>query len=138
MEPAYDLKPVTSYKAVAAKLFGPGLQKTKIDGKDRVLFEKASPENKIEWTMAVGVGDMYSLTISYNNPSQQLVKGRLQVLASDGTLMKEEAVELTPTRPGKSNYISTTTGSMINAGNYKVTLTAKEAEGVMLNALDVQ
>ncbi|HET7898178.1 MAG TPA: hypothetical protein VFL47_10920, partial [Flavisolibacter sp.] len=98
----------------------------------------ASPENRIEWTMSVGVGDIYSLTISYNNPLQQVVKGHLQVLASDGTLMKEEVVEMTPTRPGKSNYISTTTGSMINAGDYKVILTAKEAEGVTLNALDVQ
>jgi len=138
MEPAFDLKPVTSYKAVAAKLSGPGLLKSKIDGKDRVLFKQASAENKITWSIEVGVGDIYSLTISYNNPAAGIINGHLQLLAGDGTLMKEEDVELTPTRPGKSNYITTTTGSMINAGSYQVVFTAKGAEGVTLNALDVQ
>jgi beta-galactosidase len=138
MEPAFDLKPVTSYKAVNAKLGGPGLVKTKVDGKDRVLFEKASADNRVEWSIDVGVGDIYSLTISYNNPLQQIIKGHLKFYAADGTLMKEEEVEMIPTRPGKSNYISTTSGSMINAGTYKVVLTSGEAVGVTINALDVQ
>jgi hypothetical protein len=138
MEPAYDLKPVASYKAVNAKLAGPGLTKTQVDGKDRVLFAKASAENRIEWQIAVGVGDIYSFTISYNNPLQENVKGHLKLMAADGTLMKEEEVEMTPTKPGKSNYINTTSGSMINAGNYTVVLTAGEAKGLTVNALDVQ
>ncbi len=138
MEPAYDLKPVASYKAIDAKLEGQGLVKGKLDGKDRVFFQKASAANKLAWQIAVGVGDMYSLTISYNNPLQQTMKGKLQLVAADGTLMKEEEVELMPTRPGKSNYISTTTGSMINAGAYTVILSAPAAEGIAVNALDVQ
>ncbi|GAA4736251.1 malectin domain-containing carbohydrate-binding protein [Flavisolibacter ginsenosidimutans] len=137
MEPAYDLKPVASYKAVNATLGGNAV-KTKIDGKDRVVFEKPSAENSVAWEVSVGVGDVYSLTVSYNNPLQQNVKGNLKLIAADGTLMKEEEVELTPTKAGKSNYISTTTGSMINAGKYKVVLAAKEAQGLSINALDVQ
>jgi hypothetical protein len=138
MEPAYDLKPVASYKAVNAKLEGPGLVKGKVDGKDRAIFEKASAGNKVEWAFSVGVADTYSLTVSYNNPLQQVLKGRLTLLAADGTVMKEEEVEFTPTRVGKSNYIDTTTGSMINAGTYFVRLTADEATGLSINALDVQ
>ncbi|WP_240410077.1 malectin domain-containing carbohydrate-binding protein [Flavisolibacter nicotianae] len=138
MEPAYDLKPVASYKAVNAVLNGPGLSKGKVDGKDRVIFEAASPQNSVEWQIAVGVGDTYSLTISYNNPTSQTLRGQLQLVAADGTQMKQEAVELTPTRQGKSNYINTTTGSMINAGKYKVVFTAGDAKGLSINALDVQ
>lgn len=138
MEPAYDLKPVTSYKAINAVLKGPGLSKGKVDGKDRVIFEAPSPQNSVEWQIAVGVGDTYSLTISYNNPTPQTLRGHWQLVAADGRRMKEEAVELTPTRPGRSNYINTTTGSMINAGNYKVVFTAGEAKGLSINALDVQ
>ena len=66
------------------------------------------------------------------------MKGKLKLLSADGTLMKEELVEFTPTRVGKSNYITTNTGSMINAGYYKIQLTANDAAGLSLNALDVQ
>ena len=52
--------------------------------------------------------------------------------------LKEEEVEFTPTKQGKLNTIATTTGIMINAGNYKVRLTSKDAEGVSVNSLDVQ
>jgi hypothetical protein len=138
IEPAYDLKPISSYKAAVATLKGPGLKKGQVDGKDRAIFETASPENTIEWNFTTGVADIYSMTVSYNNPHQKVLNGHLQFFAADGTLMKEEAVEFTPTRVGKSNYITTNTGSMINAGHYKVRLTAPEAAGLSVNALDVQ
>jgi beta-galactosidase len=138
IEPAYDLKPVTNYKAINARLKGPGLDKGLVDGKERAVFTKASADNMVEWDIAVGVADTYSLTVSYNNPHVKTVKGKLELLAADGTVMKEEVVEMTTTRPGKSNYINSSTGSMINAGNYKVRLSAGEAEGVSVNALDVQ
>jgi beta-galactosidase len=138
MEPAYDLKPVTSYKAINASVKGPAIEKGQVDGKDRVIFKKASADNVLEWTMSVGVADIYSLTISYNNPKANIIKGKLEFFAADGTKMKEEDVEFTPTKTGKTNYISTTTGSMINAGTYKVRITSEEAEGVNINSLDVQ
>jgi beta-galactosidase len=138
IEPAYDLKPVTSYKAINAAIKGPAIEKGQVDGKDCVIFKKASADNVLEWTMLVGVADIYSLTISYNNPKANIIKGKLEFFAADGTKMKEEDVEFTPTKPGKTNYISTTTGSMINAGTYKVRLTSEDAEGVNINSLDVQ
>jgi beta-galactosidase len=138
IEPAYDLKPVVSYKAVDAKWQGPGIVKEQVDGKDRVIFEKASSENVLEWSFAIGVGDMYSLTISYNNPHMDNIKGNLQLLSADGTLLNQEEVIFTPTKPGKSNYINSTTVTMINAGNYTLKLTSKDAEGLSINTLDVQ
>ncbi|MDB5247134.1 MAG: glycoside hydrolase [Segetibacter sp.] len=138
IEPAYDLKTVTSYKAVNASLEGPGLTKGKVDGKERAIFEKASANNVLEWNIAVGAADTYSFTISYNNPHTKNITGKLQLLMADGTLMREENVEFTPTRPTKNNYINSSSGSMINAGNYKVRLTSKDAEGVSVNSLDVQ
>jgi Lhr-like helicase len=52
--------------------------------------------------------------------------------------MKKEKVEFTPTRKGKWNYYNTTTGTMINAGNYKVVLLSERAENVSILALSVQ
>jgi hypothetical protein len=138
IEPAYDLKPVASYKAIEAKWQGPGVIKGQVDGKDRIIFQKASPENVLEWDFSVGVADMYSLTVSYNSSGSNALKGKLQLLSADGTLMKEEEIVFTPTKPGKSNYISTNTGTMINAGHYKLRLTSGEAVGLSINSLDVQ
>jgi beta-galactosidase len=138
MEPAYDLKPVNNYKAVNAKLSGPSVVKGKIDGKDRVIFKGPSADNTIAWSISTGVADVYSITLSYNNPVEKKVAGHLKLVAADGTLLKEEDVEFTPTREGKTNYISTTTGTMINAGQYTVLLTAPAAENLLINSLDVQ
>ena len=121
-----------------ASITGPGIRKGKVDDKDRVIFEKASSDNILQWNFTVGVADIYSLTISYHNPHKEVLNGRMQLLSADGTVMKEEAVEFTPTRAGKSNYITTNTGSMINAGHYIIRLTAPKAEGLNVNALDVQ
>jgi beta-galactosidase len=52
--------------------------------------------------------------------------------------MKTEELELAPTKGGKWNYAATSTGSMINAGKYLVKLTAIAAEGLAIDALDVQ
>ena len=138
IEPAYDLKPVDSYKAVDAKWYGKGIMKGRVDGKDRVIFQNASAENMLEWNFSVGVADKYSLTISYNNPKEETAKGKLQLLSTDGNLLKEEEIIFTPTKQGKLNYINTDTGTMINAGNYKLRLMSNEAESVSINSLEVQ
>jgi beta-galactosidase len=138
MQPAYDLKPVTSYKAIDGKLYGLGLIKGIINGKDRVIFNKPSADNLLEWKFDVGVADMYSLSVSYNNPGAKTINGTIEILSADKTLLKKEDIEFKATRPGKSNYISMTTGTMINAGKYIVQLRAKEAIGLSINSLDVQ
>ena len=138
IEPAYDLKPVASYKAVDAKWQGTGIAKGVVEGKERIIFQKPMAENNLEWSFPVGVADMYSLTISYNNPTTENIKGKLQLFSAAGILMKEEEIVFTPTRQGKLNYINSTTGTMINAGIYKLRITSRDAEGLSLNTLDVQ
>jgi len=97
IEPAYDAKPVTKYKVV-----------------DTV------------WTISVGVGDMYSLTVRYRVSAP--VMGKLEVRMEDGTLIKEEEVRLLATAAGKWNYFTTSTGTMINAGKYRVKFVCKECK----------
>jgi len=66
------------------------------------------------------------------------MKAKLQLVMADGTLLKEEIVELTTSKPGKWNYLNGTSGSMINAGTYKYRVIAIDAEGLSVSALDVQ
>ena len=137
LQPAYDLKTTTSYKATDGILAGKDIAKAILMDKQRVIFNVADQGN-LTWNISVGVADTYSLTIKYHNPSAQPLKAKLEFLSADGTLMKTEMAEFAPTKEGKWNYLSTNTGSMINAGSYKVRLTATETKGLAVDALDVQ
>ncbi|MGM9475758.1 malectin domain-containing carbohydrate-binding protein [Pedobacter sp. GSP4] len=137
LQPAYDLKTTTTYKATDGILAGKGIIKADLMDKQRVVFT-SSEEGILTWTIGVGVADTYSLTIKYHNPSEKSMQGKLEFLSADGTLMKTETVEFAPTKAGKWNYLSTNTGSMINAGSYKLRLIATETKGLAIDALDVQ
>jgi len=138
LEPAHDLKRAISYKATDAKLIGGGIGKAEFIGRERVKFSKASGD-VLEWTINTGVGDTYSLTVKYHNPFARPLKAQIELIALDGSVLKKpETIEFAPTKEGKWNYYSTNTGTMINAGTYKVRLIAVDAEGLFVDALDVQ
>lgn len=138
MEPAHDLKKAVSYKANEARFIGSGLRKQVLMGRERALFTKASGD-VLEFTVTVGVADTYSLTVKYHNPFKKILKGKIEVLAADGTVMKKpETFDMDPTKEGKWNYFTTNTGTMINAGTYTVRIIAEDAEGVSIDAVDVQ
>ncbi|WP_421939847.1 malectin domain-containing carbohydrate-binding protein [Pedobacter sp.] len=137
LAPAYDLKTVTSYKATDAKLIGQNIGKKVLMGKERVVFNQASGD-ALQFEMSVGVADTYSLTLKYHNPTTALQKIKMEFYSIDGTLMRTEELELSPTKEGKWNYLNTNTGSMVNAGKYLVKFMAISANGLAIDALDVQ
>lgn len=138
MQPAYDLKAAASYKAVNAAFIGDGLVKEFLMEKERATFKKPSGD-VLEFHIVVGVADTYSLTVKYHNPFERSLKGKIEVLTLDGTVLKAaESIEFNPTKKGKWNYFNTNTGTMINAGTYSVRLTAEDAAGLSIDALDVQ
>ena len=53
-------------------------------------------------------------------------------------MLKTEDVSLVHTREGKWNTVTISTGTMINAGSYRVVITTKNAEGLVLSGIDVQ
>ena len=61
----------------------------------------------------------------------------MQFIDSKGVVLKEDNLTFAET-PGKWRMLSTTTGTYINAGYYKVVLSAPDMEGLALDALDVQ
>jgi hypothetical protein len=137
LQPAFDLKPTTNYRMSQAIMKGEGINKQTINNRESMVFTKASGSS-LEWTIDIGVADMYSLTFRYHNPATKTGKAQWQLLAADGTLMKTETMEFNNTRPGKWNYFATTTGSKINAGKYTVRVVAEDGEGVGIGGLDVQ
>lgn len=138
LQPPFDLKTTTTYKATEAKGIGEGIKKMAFLGKERMSIVKKG-QNSIQWTISTGVADTYSLTIKYHNPTTETIYGKLSISLIDGTMIKSnERVALVPTKTGKWNYVSTTTGTMINAGKYHIVLELDDATELHLDALDIQ
>jgi beta-galactosidase len=135
MQPAYDLKSISSYRPLQATV-STDAERTTINTKDAITFK--SNIASLEWNISTGVADVYSITIRYANETGKELKAIMQLLQADGTLMKEEALNFTPSKTGKWNYATTNTGSMINAGNYIIKIKAVDAIGLSISALDIQ
>ncbi|MCH5720303.1 malectin domain-containing carbohydrate-binding protein [Niabella hibiscisoli] len=136
MQPAYDLKPTTSYKANVAATNN-NVAKEVVSGGERTVV-KNNDSAEITWPIATGVADVYSITVKYNSPAEQDITGSLQLFDVSSNKMVDEAVVFKTTRPGKWNYITINTGSMINAGSYKVKLITKNANGLVVSNIDIQ
>ncbi len=137
MDPPYDLKPSTRYKAPEARLIGAGVEMDMENDYEVATFRRAGGDT-VEWMVSIGVADIYALEVKYYNPLEETLTAKFEVLANDGTLMKEDIIECTTTRPGKWNYYNTTTGSMINAGNYIIRVISKDAKELSLRDISVR
>jgi beta-galactosidase len=137
LQPPFDQKPTTGYKMDKAVTTGEGSVRQTVNKRESIVFTKPAGA-QIDVTINTGVGDVYSITIRYTNPSAETKKGSWQLIAADGTVMKTEPIEFTTSREGKWNYFTTTSGSMINAGKYTVRITAMDAEGVAIGGVEVQ
>jgi len=62
---------------------------------------------------------------------------RLQFVAANGTVLKDDEISFSEA-PEKWRLMSTTTGTFINAGHYRVILSSPDMNGLWLDALDVQ
>ena len=93
---------------------------------------------KITWNISLGVAGLYALRFRYVNTSDNPVHGQMTVHAADGTLLKQQDLELSPSQKGKWKVAETSTGTMINAGHYKVSLEMKEAGTLSVHGLEVQ
>ncbi|GAB3417045.1 hypothetical protein GCM10027516_10470 [Niabella aquatica] len=136
MQPAYDLKPTTSYKSGIA-IINNHVQKQEVSGSERTVVT-GSGEAEIVWPVSTGVADVYSITVKYNNPLEQDMTGAIQLFDVSGVKMIEAPAAFKFTRPGKWNYITIHTGNMINAGHYKVRLVTKNAKGLIVSNIDIQ
>jgi len=138
LAPAYDLKSAVNYTALNSFPTAKGVVKAPLAGKERLKFVQ-NEGSLINFQISVGVADTYSLTLKYHNPSDEDMKVSLEVLAMDGTVMKKPAlITLSPTKEGKWNYAATDTGTMINAGSYRVLIRSINSSGASIDGLEVQ
>lgn len=136
MQPAYDLKPITPYRTNVA-IIGEGVVKDSVNGRLCTVIQ-SNAATTIQWPVQTGVGDIYSITMKYYYPKEQIVKGRLQLFDAGGNRMMDEAVQFTFTRVGKWNQFTVNTGSQINAGNYVVKLVAENGSELAISGIEIQ
>ena len=96
-----------------------------------------SGEGSIEWTVSTGLAQVYALRFKFMNTNKGPVAINFKLIAPNGAVLKDDTISL-PDTPEKWRMLSTTTGSYINAGTYKVLLSAPDLSGVAFDSLEIQ
>jgi hypothetical protein len=130
-----NLRPEISYEAEQAEVSG-GWSAVNHRKKDGVKVE-VKGRQQITWTISPGLAGVYALRFKYMNINKTPVVADIKVLASDGRVMREDKIQF-PSAPEKWRMVSTTTGTYINAGHYKVVISGEDLEGLWFDALDMQ
>ncbi len=101
-----------------------------------VFFGKGK-KNNIEWSVSTGLAQIYALRFKYMNTTGKPLPVRMQFIDSKGVTLKDDILTF-PETPDKWKMMSTTTGTFINAGYYKVLLSAEDMNGLAFDALEIQ
>lgn len=105
--------------------------------KQKGVFFGKGTGNSIEWKVSTGLAQVYALRFKYMNASGKPITVRMQFMDSKGITLKEDEITF-PNTPEKWRMLSTTTGTYVNAGHYRVILSGENTDGLALDALDVQ
>jgi len=130
-----NVRPGVSYPAVEAVVEG-NYRKEQMNNRMAVIFEAAST-NSISWDITTGLAQLYALRFNYRNISGRDMLVDMKIIAADGTVLKEDKLTF-PINERGWKLISTTTGSFINAGHYRIVLSSPDMDGLCFERLDVQ
>ena len=96
-------------------------------------------KNRMEWQFTVGVAKVYALRWKYYNPekSRQL---RVTITDSRGVVYKNDLITFLQTQQKKTKRKATsiTTGSQINAGTYRVTVSGDGLNQMIFDPLSIE
>ncbi len=98
----------------------------------------AAPGSFLEWEVNPGLAGTYLLRFRYMNLSRRAVPMQLEIInALNGVVMKRDKIEFPPA-DDKFRIVSTSTGSMINAGLYKVRLTVPDDSAIEIESFEFE
>lgn len=130
-----NIRKSTEYPAIKAVVQGNQAQKTHKD-KAGVFFLKGQHAS-IQWNISTGLAQAYALRFNYMNNTGKARIVNLKLMNAGGDILKNDSITL-PDTPGKWKLVNTTTGNYINAGDYKVVISAPDMEGLAFESLEVQ
>ncbi len=130
-----DQRPVKIFSSEDARIKGNGVKRV-IDGRHFIEIMTNDPV-KVEFDFYVGLASTYGIHFKFQNNSGGDVQNDMLITTKSGKTMTHEQVEMYD-KPGKWRTVKTSTGTTINAGDYKVSLVIKNAKGLLLQHLEVQ
>jgi hypothetical protein len=101
------------------------------------VFFAAGKKSSITWEISTGLAQIYALRFKYMNTTGKPIRARMQLIDSKGGVLKDDELTFAET-PEKWRLVSTTTGGYINAGKYRVVISADDMNGLSFATLDVQ
>ncbi|MDE6765699.1 MAG: beta-galactosidase, partial [Duncaniella sp.] len=128
-----NARAAVNYQAEDAKLSGKFSVK-EFKKQNGVFFDG---KGSIEWTISTGLAQVYALRFKFMNVNKNAVPVNMKLIAPNGAVLKDDTISL-PDTPEKWRMLSTTTGGFINAGTYKVVISAPDMKGVAFDALEIQ
>jgi beta-galactosidase len=137
LAPATDLKRSVNYGVANASLMHSGVVLDTSGNKKVLRFIKPAGGNAV-LTIAPGVADTYDLKFKYTNTGDKTLTLNMQLQDANGVIIKTEMLRFKPVQKGKSGTVIAKTGGTINAGNYKLILTAVDAEGLAISGFEMQ
>ena len=111
-----------------------------IDSRPEIIYPAADAVRggkSISWTISPGLANVYALRFKYMNTNRTAVNTTIQIISSDGRVMREDALQFPPT-PAKWKTINTTTGVSVNAGHYRVVISGEDLLGLSFDNLVMQ
>ena len=98
------------------------------EARPATVYEPQKQEAKATtFIIKPGLGQEYALRFRYKNTTGNAVKARMTITDSKRTVLVDREVSFPPT-PNKFKMLSTTTGTQINAGTYRLVIEAKDIE----------
>jgi predicted GH43/DUF377 family glycosyl hydrolase len=131
-----DVRPEITLEAENAKTNGDGWIKTVQRDREGLIASKTG-EHSIIWEISPGVAGIYALRFNYMNETKATVTAKIRIFSADNRLMRDGEISFPPTS-GKPKIISTTTGTTVNAGHYRVILSGNKMNGLWIDALKMQ
>ncbi|MBN2611190.1 MAG: DUF4982 domain-containing protein [Bacteroidales bacterium] len=133
---ATDQRPLTRYPVTSAILWGPGIIQNYTGDQPHIIFSAPSADS-VEWDIAVGIGDLYSLQFRYMNDTDNDIPMKLTIKDQNYKTIYTVALDFSVT--GQSwKTLKTNTGTSINAGKYKIHLSVSGTKGLAVSSLNVQ
>lgn len=123
------------YEAESAKAFGK-FEKKDFRNRSSIAFLEGK-SNKISWNISTGIANIYAFRFNFMNVSKTPKEIKLKLIGTNGTVVKENTITF-PAADEKWRILSTSTGDFINAGDYKLELSADDMNGLWFDALTVQ
>ncbi|MDR0419724.1 MAG: DUF4982 domain-containing protein, partial [Prevotellaceae bacterium] len=138
LESASDLRPINRLEAEDAKPEGENIRRDSIRTNGVVNFAGGG-DNSVEFTFTVGVADTYVVRVRYINRKEEAIPVSIKIVDAYDVVMRNDVMILEPTVDDKFKTIKTDTGTQINAGTYRLTISnVFEVEGFILDYVEIQ